>query len=373
MTKKKAFFVSSTGQHVGKTTISLGLVSGLKKVFHKVGFLKPIGQEYAELKNGVIVDKDVVLFKDYFGLEDPYELMSPILFSRGFTRDYLDGKIQNQHLRECLQVCYDALTEHNDCVVIEGTGHVGVGTIAELNNAQVAAHLNARMIMVASGGLGSSFDALAINKAMCDAYKVPIAGVILNKVLPQKQEMILHYMQKALSRWNIPILGCIPYDAFLTNATLGDYASLFNASLLSGEEHRLQHFKHIRLVATSVEVYKTLIRPHQLIITPASREDIILSTLAHHSTSLDEGKDQGLFSGMILTGRLPPKQAIVEKLKKAHIPAFYTPVHTFHAMKMISSYTAKLRQEDTARVQEAIDLVCSHIDFSNLLSVTGLK
>lgn len=364
--KRKAFFVSSTGQHVGKTTLCLGLVSGLKKRFKKVGFLKPIGQEYAETESGVIVDKDVLLFKDHFGLEDPYEIMSPILFSKGFTRDYLDGKIQHQHLIQCLDTCYEELVSYNDCVVIEGTGHVGVGTIAELNNAQVAAHLQVKMIMIASGGLGSSFDALALNKEMCDKYKVPIAGVILNKVFDDKREMIIEYMTKALSRWNIPILGCIPYDAFLTNPTMSDYATLFGSEFLSGQEHRLRHFKHIRLIATSLDVYKTLICPSQLIITPASREDIILGTITHH-WELKKIKQEDLLSGMILTGILPPKEGLIEELKKANIPAFYAPIHTFNAMKLISSYTAKLRKEDTLRVQEAIDLVESHIDFTTLL------
>jgi phosphate acetyltransferase len=371
--RKKAFFISSTGQHVGKTTICLGLVSGLKKRFSKVGFLKPIGQEHVETDNGVIVDKDVLLFKDYFHLEDPYEIMSPILFSKGFTRDYLDGKIQRQHLVQCLDVCYQELLDHNDCVVIEGTGHVGVGTIAEFNNAQVAAHLDVKMIMIASGGLGSSFDALALNKEMCDRYKVPIAGVILNKVLDDKREMILDYMGKALSRWNIPILGCIPYDAFLTNPTMADYASLFDATLLSGQEHHLRHFKHIRLVATSLEVYKTLIAPSQLLITPASREDIILATLSHHWDLQSIGKGDEFASGMILTGNPPPRAALIEELKKANIPAFYAPIHTFNAMKLIYSYTAKLRKEDTARVKEAIDLVESHIHFNKLLKAVSIE
>lgn len=371
--KRKAFFISSTGQHVGKTTICLGLVSGLKKRFPRVGFLKPIGQEYVETDSGVIVDKDVLLFKDYFHLEDPYEIMSPILFSKGFTRDYLDGKIQRQHLVQCLDVCYEELLDHNDCIVIEGTGHVGVGTIAEFNNAQVAAHLDVKMIMIAAGGLGSSFDALALNKEMCDKYNVPIAGVILNKVLDSKREMILDYMGKALSRWNIPILGCIPYDAFLTNPTMSDYTSLFNTKLLSGEQHRLRHFKHVRLIATSLEVYKTLIAPSQLVITPASREDIILATLSHHHHLQAIGREEEFLSGMILTGILPPKASLIEELKKADIPAFYAPTHTFNAMKMITSYTAKLRQEDTIRVQEAIELVESHIHFNKLLKEVSIE
>jgi len=89
---KKAFFVAATGQNVGKTTTCLGLVAGLKKRHGAVGFLKPVGQEHVETEEGIHVDKDVVLFKSFFKLDGSYEEMSPVLFPRGFTRDYLDGK-----------------------------------------------------------------------------------------------------------------------------------------------------------------------------------------------------------------------------------------------------------------------------------------
>ena len=373
MPKHQAFFVASTGQHVGKTTTCLGLVSGLKKKFNKVSFLKPIGQESLEIDSGVLVDKDVPLFKDYFHLEDPYELMSPILFSQGFTRDYLDEKIDLNSLIGCLDVCYAELLNYNDCIIVEVTGHTGVGSIIDFNNAQVAAHLKTPMVLISSGGLGSSLDALAINKALCDQYNVPIVGVILNKVIPSKKEMILHYMQKALSRWKIPLLGCIPYDPFLSNPTISDYSNLFKADLISGIEHRLRHFEHIRLVATSLEVYKTLIRPSQLVITPASREDIIMETLSHHFDRKNKLTQNDLLSGMILTGNLAPKLSTIEALKKANIPAFYIPIHTFNAMKMITSYIAKLRKEDTLRIEQTIAVVESHIDFEHLLSVTGIS
>ncbi|MBM3192030.1 MAG: cobyrinic acid a,c-diamide synthase, partial [Chlamydiae bacterium] len=201
-----------------------------------------------------------------------------------------------------------------------------------------------------------------------DFHHVPIVGVILNKVLPDKKEMVWHYMQKALARWNIPLLGCIPYDDFLSNPTLMDYANLFNVKLLSGEEHKLRHFEHIRFIATSLEVYKTLIRPSQLVITPASREDIILETLTYHK----DLEKNALLPGMILTGSLPPKDYLVEALKKANLPAFYVPLHTFHAMKMITSYIAKLRKEDTLRVEQTIAIVEQHIDFDRLLAATGI-
>src|SRR5690606_20867045 len=143
------------------------------------------------------VDKDVILFRDQFQLTDPPQHMSPVLFPKGFTRDYLDGKIDEKDLRKRIQTSYHYLTRSNECLVIEGTGHVGVGSIVNINNAEVAALLDTVVIIVASGGLGSSFDAMTLNKIACDNLSVPVAGVILNRVLPEKRNMIIKYMTKA--------------------------------------------------------------------------------------------------------------------------------------------------------------------------------
>ena len=369
---KKAFFVAATGQHVGKTTTCLGLVSGLKKRHKNVGFFKPIGQEHVETETGVHVDKDVVLFKEHFNLSDDYATMSPVLFPRGFTRKYLDGKINEEELALNIQSSYDSIAKKNDAIVVEGTGHVGVGSIVNFSNARVATQLDIHLILIASGGLGSCFDALAVNKALCDAYGVRVAGVILNRVHDDKREMVLSYMEKALKSWDIPILGCIPFDPFLSNPSMQDYETLFSATLLSGEEHHMRHFRHMRLVATSLKNYRELILPNQLIITPANREDIILATLTKHWDVKIAKPAEDLFVGMILTGSAPPRQTIVEALKKANIPMLYAPVSSYRAMEMITSYTVKIRKEDKEKINEAIALVESHIDFDTLSKSVGL-
>ena len=333
-----------------------------------MGFIKPIGQEHVEIETGVYVDKDVVLFKDHFHLKQSEASMSPVLFPRGFTRDFLDGKVKEEDLQSKIEESYKTISKSSDAIVIEGTGHVGVGSIVNFSNARVASLLGLPMILVASGGLGSSFDALAVNKALCDAEGVRIAGIILNRVHDDKRDMVLSYMEKALAHWNIPILGCIPFDPFLSNPTMQDYESLFNATLLTGEDHHMRHFRHMRLVATSLKNYRELILPNQLIITPSNREDIILSTLTKHWDVKIANPQEDLSVGIILTGDTPPRQTILEALKKANIPMLYAPVSSYRAMEMITSYTVKIRKEDKEKINEAVEIVESHIDFELLLS-----
>lgn len=368
---KKALFVAATGQNVGKTTTCLGLISGFLKRYSSVGFLKPVGQEHVETETGVHVDKDVVLFKSHFGLKESEETMSPVLFPRGFTRDFLDGKIDHRELVAKITSSFETIAENHEVTVIEGTGHVGVGSIADLNNAQVAVQLDSPLILVASGGLGSSFDEMALHYTQCEKHGIKIAGVILNRVLEEKREMVSCYIKKALARWDIPLLGCIPYDAFLSAPTMHDFEQLFQTKLLTGAEFRFRHFQHIRLVATSVELFRTLIVPHQLIITPASREDIILATLTRYWNTKINHPEESIEAGLILTGKQPPKEGIVEEIQRAEIPMLYAPLSSFIALKMINSFTTKIRKEDALKIEEAIKIVEDHLDFDTLCQLMG--
>jgi BioD-like phosphotransacetylase family protein len=53
--------VLSTGQHVGKTTVSLGIVQHLQAKFRgsdrKVAYCKPVGQQHVPVGGGLRVDK----------------------------------------------------------------------------------------------------------------------------------------------------------------------------------------------------------------------------------------------------------------------------------------------------------------------------
>jgi BioD-like phosphotransacetylase family protein len=110
-----------------------------------------------------------------------------------------------------------------------------------------------------------------------------------------------------------------------------------------------------------------MIIPNQLIITPASREDIVLATLTRYWDAKIANPQKDLEVGMILTGKVPPKETIVDEIRRADIPMLYVPLSSFITMKMINSYTAKIRTEDTPKIEEAIRVVEQHIDFDRLL------
>lgn len=335
-------------------------MSGLKQRFKRLGFMKPVGQMHIPINN-TLVDKDAYLFKECFQLEASYQEMSPIVLPKGFTRDFLDQKISCHYLEEEIRKAFHKIASTSDFVVVEGTGHTGVGSILGLNNAQVAHMLGLEIVIVATAGLGMAFDEIALNRAMCASAKATLKGVILNKVFPEKQAMIQEYFPKALQKWQIPLLGTIPYNNFLSLPCMQDFALLFETDFLSGHEKRYAHFSHTRLVDTSLKLFREAdIADDQLIITPATREDIILASLAKYWNNK-------LVLGLILTGRHPPRPALIEKIKKTHIPCLWSQMSSFRTMQKITSFTTKIRLEDAPKVQKAIDLVTPHIDFATLI------
>ena len=165
--RRRPIYVAATHQHVGKTTTSLALLSGLSKRFDRVGFIKPVGQQHVPVEVPVVgdgdrtetirVDKDVCLVREHFGLNHcSYRSMSPCLIGSGYTKQFIDGNIRlDQQLDDIVRGFKD-IDAASDVVLCEGTGHAGVGSLVGASNAKVASMLGADMILVANGGLGEN-------------------------------------------------------------------------------------------------------------------------------------------------------------------------------------------------------------------------
>jgi len=386
----RPLYVAATRQHVGKTSTSLALLSGLQKRFERVGFMKPVGQQSLRVQSTcgdwIDIDKDAVLVKELFQLNHlDYQYMSPVLIPKGYTRDYLDGKIRHEDQEKLVQEAYEHVRSNSDVILCEGTGHCAVGSIVHASNAQVASWLDAKMVLVANGGLGNTFDELELNKVLCDREGVDIAGVIVNKVQPDKLEQTREYIQKALNmHWgDVPLLGCVPDRPFLGCPALTDLERLFGTKLITGTRHRLRHYQlqDLNLVATSRAVFLDTLRTNHsrtLYVAHSSRTELLLGFLQEHPTNV--GEDEPHQAALVVTGtdEHSLNEEIWEVIKSmtpeerdAAPPVILAPHSTHKAMDMIHRYTPKLNSEDASRANKASEHYEPHINFDLLLSRAG--
>ncbi len=121
-------FIAGTGQHSGKTLVSLGLVAALTRRGYRVHYMKPVGQRAVKV-GSEIVDEDVALINDVFDLPTPPKAGNPITIPSGYTRQFLLGAADSEPLMDDIRDSFAMIAKDADIVIVEGTGHAGVGSV----------------------------------------------------------------------------------------------------------------------------------------------------------------------------------------------------------------------------------------------------
>jgi BioD-like phosphotransacetylase family protein len=342
----------------GKTTTSLALFAALRSFTPKVGFIKPVGQRFVEVE-GHQIDEDSVLLDKIFDIKVPIGAMSPIAIHSTFTREFLDDPSKN-HAAVVDKMCraFDRAAFEKDYIIIEGTGHAGVGSVFNLSNADVAKRLKAKVIIVARGGIGRPIDEIALNKALFAQAGVEVIGAIINKVEADKLAMIEKYGQIALKRMGIPLLGCIPVEKKLTVPKLNQVVDEVNGRWLNGREHgATERVDQVLIGAMAAKGLVDLLERGSLIITPGDREDILLGAIAAESIAGEK-----VVSGIILTRNVLPHPKLMEMIAKTSIPVIICQDDSYAVASKVNQMTVKTQPSDTDKIPIIKNLISKNID-----------
>lgn len=225
----------------------------------------------------------------------------------------------------------------------------------------------------------SAFDELQLNRVLCQHYGVRVAGVIINKVIPEKYDQTKEYIAKAMMKaWGVPLLGCVPDEPFLGCPALADLERVFGTKLICGEEHRYRHYSvnSINVVTTNLTRFLENLREkpkRTLYICHVTRDDLIVGFMGELQRRKGMG-DDSFESALLICGRRGKYQLSKEvsdmlaNLKGAPVMVVETTTH--EATSKIGEHTPKLNIEDTFRVGVAIDHYEPYIDFDELLRRT---
>lgn len=355
----KRIFIAATRMNDGKTTTSLGLYSALNDSQKKIGYMKPVGQRFVDI-NGEKIDEDCFLLNETFDVATPIEAMSPIVVHKDFTRNYLDNaqtiypKIVNRLCR-----AFDRTAYEKDYIILEGTGHAGVGSVFNLSNAQVAKILNAKVIIVASGGIGRPIDEISLNKALFEKVGVDILGVIINKVEPSKMDFIKHYTSIALNAMGLNLLGCIPTHPRLSEPSLSQITSEINAESLNSSSNT-QTNKINKVIIGAKTALGTIddISDRTLIITSGDREDIIQACIKSNKASL--------LSGILLTNAIQPKDRVLEEIQASSIPFFLSNYNSYALISQMNKMNIKTQPKDQDKISIIKEIIKTHIDLNEI-------
>ena len=324
--------------------------------------MKPVGQRYLVV-DGTRADEDAVLMSEVFDLPDALNDMSPVTLPRRFTTDFILGRITDD-LAAQVASAYARVAADKDLVVVEGTGHAGVGAVVGLSNARAAAMLEAPVIIVSEGGVGRPIDEIVLNRALFAAHGVNVLGAVVNKVDVDSHPQLPEVLASGLAMHGIDLLGCIPYSEFLANPSLELIVTHLAGDLLSGRAEPGRTIGHVAIGAMQAEHAIAHLDDRTLLITPGDREDLLQAALDAN----ERAADAPLVSGIILSGGYRPSVELLSALKEADLFVYLVGTDTYRTAQAVDEILVKTHSTDTEKIATIIELVGGALDVEGLLA-----
>ena len=312
--------------------------------------------------DGTRADEDAVLMREVFDLPDPLDDMSPVTLPRHFTTDFVMGRVADD-LGAQVAAAFERVAADKDVVVIEGTGHAGVGAVVGLSNAEAAALLDAPVIVVSEGGIGRPIDEIVLNVSLFAAHGVRVVGAVVNKVDVESHPHLPGVLERGLGQHGVELLGCIPYSEFLANPSLELIATHLEGELLAGEPTPGQTIGWVAIGAMQAVHAVELLRDRTLLITPGDREDLIGAAI-----EVNRAAEVPRVIGIVLTGGFQPAEAVLARLRDAGIFAWLVRTDTYRTAQAVDEILVKTHAADTEKIATIIELVDGALDVDGLLA-----
>lgn len=356
----RRLYLAATGQNRGKTTTSLGLLAAIRDRGLSVGFVKPVGQRYLVV-DGTRADEDAVLMSEVFGLPDALNDMSPVTLPRRFTTDYIMGRIRDD-LEAQVRESYVRVARDRDVVVLEGTGHAGVGAVVGVSNARVAGMLDAPVVIVAEAGIGRPIDEIVLNRALFAAHGARVIGAVINKVDLVGHPELPEVLRRGLEQHGVELIGCIGYSQLLANPSLELIATHLEGELLAGEATPNATIGWTAIGAMHAEHFVGFLRDRTLVITPGDRDDLLRAAVEVHRAGAPSR-----VIGVILSGGLRPPADVLAALRQAGIFTYLVATDTYRTAQAVDEILVKTHASDTEKVATIVELVGGALDVDALL------
>ncbi|WP_178985328.1 phosphate acetyltransferase [Winogradskyella helgolandensis] len=349
----KAIYIATTEPNSGKSIISLGLMQLLLGKAAKVGYFRPIVDDF---KAGEI-DNHINTVITYFNLDLKFE--DAYAFTRSevikMKNEDNDDKIISKIIDK-----YKDIEERFDFVLVEGSSFVGEGSIIEFDiNVLIAKNLGVPAIIIANGR-GKTIEELVGNLHMAfDSFKdkgVEVLSVIANKVDEDQQALIVSEIEKNLPSGTI--VNAIPLNPTLANPSIKEIVEVLNAEVLFGEEHINNQAGNYSVGAMQLPNYLTHLKDNALVITPGDRADIVLGALQANISD-----NYPSISGIVLTGGLKPEDSIIKLIEGLSdvVPIISAKRGTFSVTNCIGTIKSQIYAENTQKILTSIKDFEKHV------------
>lgn len=342
----KGIYIATMEENSGKSLISLGLMQTLLGKTAKVGYFRPIIDDFPEGQKDNHIETILSHFDVNLSYDDAY----------GLTRKEVVDKRQKGNEGEILDIIiqkYKKLEDVFDFVLVEGTDFTVKGNVYEFDtNISVAKNLGLPTIIISSGEDKTEQELIGALNYAYSSYihkEVKVIGIVANKI----EEDQLSYVKFDLKKVFPPEveLAVVPVINTLLNPTIKEISEALGGKVLFGAEYLNNQTGSFGVGAMQLRNYLTHLRENSLVITPGDRADIILGALQAHTSA-----NYPNISGIILTGGLIPEDSILRLIDGLSqiVPIISVKEGTFGVTNKVGNIKSRIYKESKEKIMTSI-------------------
>ncbi|MET6990883.1 phosphate acetyltransferase [Sediminicola arcticus] len=354
----KAIYIATTGPNSGKSIISLGLMQMLLGKAAKVGYFRPIIDDFLPGQ----MDNHIKTMITYFDLELKFE------DAYAYTRSQMIQKKNKGKEDEIISKIigkYKAIEDRFDFMLVEGTDFSGEDNIIEWDiNVLMAKNLGIPTILLSSG-VGKTVEDLIGNLQIAyDSFKekgVQVLSVVANKVNPDYLDAVKDGLIEHLPAG--VLVNVIPLNPVLANPTIKEIVEELNGKVLFGEAYLNNQAGFFSVGAMQLRNYLTHLKKDSLVITPGDRADIILGALQANVSA-----NYPMISGIVLTGGLLPEESIIKLIEGLSeiVPIISVEGGTYSITNQIGDIRPRMYAENLQKITTSIHTFQNYVEVNAL-------
>ncbi len=357
----KAIYIATVESDSGKSLISLGLLRMMLTKSTKVGYFRPIINEFDD--NGY--DEHTNTAISFFNLDIDYT--DCFAYKQSEVVALLSEGKEDEVIQKVIEK-YKKLEANYDYVLVEGTDFSGEGGIIELDiNLMIAKNLNIPALIVGSGNGKKKKDFINTMQLSYNSFigkEVDVIGIVANKIEVDEVDYIREELIKSFpEQLQIDI---IPKIDFLAFPTVKEVVQALKGRVLFGAQFLDNAIGSYSTGAMQLRNYLTRIKENALVITPGDRADIILGALQANAS-----KNYPKIAGIILTGTIIPEESILKLIEgvQSTVPIVSVDGGTFGISNKIGAVKSKIYATHNKKILLSLDTFDTYVNAEGLTNI----
>lgn len=356
-TSAKHLLIASTEAYCGKSATILGLGYLAQERNITVGYGQPLA---TDLKGGFQNSESVAGVKflaDSLGLTSN-SAKPPMLATDRHTIDRRLQGIDRQNYPEAVREYVSQI--EGDLIFLEGSSNLWEGSIFNLSVSEIAEAIDASILLIARYHPQLLVGSLLTAKNFLGDR---LLGVAINDIPSVEFSSATEIIKPYLENQHIPVLGMIPKDRILNSVSVRELARRLDAEVLCCSEHLDWMIESLSIGAMNVNSALGYFRQREnmAVVTGGDRAELQMAALETSTHCL------------ILTGRIPPKELVIERAESLEIPILSVGTDTLTTVEVVDNSFGRVPIQESIKVSQIKRLIKQNFDIDRLIKYLGLE